>query len=117
MFEYGDTIQLIVALLMLHLPLSSALSPSLSATMMDHSALLYAQYKNKKCSYVYAKGRRRERLQVYHVSINLLLPGSTLTVLCTYRQKKRIMSLRRKMSLTWPAQHKFLIAQEYLEKS
>ena len=30
----------------------------------------------------------RERLQVYHVSINLLLPGSTLTVLCTYRQKK-----------------------------
>lgn len=52
MFEYGDTIQLIVALLMLHLPLSSALSPSLSATMMDHSALLYAQDKNKKCSYV-----------------------------------------------------------------
>lgn len=31
--------------------------------------------------------------------------------------KKRIMSLRRKMSLTWPAQHKFLIAQEYFEKS
>lgn len=34
------------------------------------------------------EGEERERLQVYHVSINLLLPGSTLTVLCTYRQKK-----------------------------
>lgn len=48
MFEYGDTFQLIVALLMFHLPLSSALTAA-AATMMDHSVMLYARVK-KMCA-------------------------------------------------------------------
>lgn len=60
MFEYGDTIQLIVALLMLHLPLSSALSLRRDDGSLYIALCSVKKYKIKNVL-MYTKGRMNER--------------------------------------------------------